>query len=235
MKKLGVITIIIAFAAGQSSGLTFIGPPVATLEEGQIGIDGDYTFSEADINVGASGSKGLMEELELHAAFARFGYGISDNWECFARLGVAVMEGSPIDGDVEPAWGIGTRATLLTEQDLRIGALFQVQWFQSEDELSIAGFSGDADIDMYEFQVALGAMYEVYGLRLYGGPFVHCVSGDVDVKTAGGTRSLDIEEGPKSGGLLGVAVEIGELFNLCVEYLFTSDATGLGIGTTWLF
>jgi hypothetical protein len=145
------------------------------------------------------------------------------------------MEGSPIDGDVEFAWGAGTKATLLTEEKLRVGGVFQVQWFKSEDELRLAGFSGDAEIDMYEFQVALGAMYEVYGLNLYGGPFVHCVSGDVDMKTAGGTRSLDIEESPKSGGLVGVAVEISNLFNLCAEYMFTSDATGFGIGTTWLF
>jgi hypothetical protein len=128
MKKLGVITAIIALAAGQSSGLTFIGPPVATLEEGQIGIDGDYTFSESDVDVGGAGRKGRLEELELHGAFTRLGYGINDNWECFVRLGVAVMEGSPIDGDVEFAWGAGTKATLLTERNLRVGGLFQVQW-----------------------------------------------------------------------------------------------------------
>ena len=235
MKKLGVITVIIALAAGQSSGLTFIGPPVATLEEGQIGIDGDYTFSELDLDVGGSGRKGRLEELELHGAFARLGYGINDNWECFVRLGAAVMEGSPIDGDVEFAWGVGTKATLLADRNLRMGGLFQVQWFSSEDDIGVAGFYGDAEIDMYEVQTVLGAMYEAYGLKVYGGPFVHCVGGDVDIKMAGGTRSLDIEEGPKIGGLLGAAVEVGKLFNVCVEYLFTSDATGFGIGTTWLF
>ena len=235
MKKLGVITIIIAFAAGQSSGLTFIGPPIATLEEGQIGIDGDYTFSEVDIELAGYGSLGVLEEVELHSLFARFGYGINDSWECFARLGVAVMEGSPIDGDVEPAWGIGTKATLLTQQNLRIGCLFQMQWFKSEDELSVAGLSGDSEIDMYEFQVVLGAMYEVYGLKVYGGPFVNCVGGELSIKTPGGTRSPAIEEESEAGGFLGVAFEIRKLFNLCVECMFTSDATGFGIGTTWLF
>ena len=232
MKKFGVITIIIALAAGQSSGLTFIGPPVATLEEAQIGIDGDYTFSEADIDVPGPGS---LKDVELHAAFARLGYGINDDWECFVRVGAAVMEGSPIDGDVEPAWGIGTKATLLTQRKLKMGGLFQAQWLRSNDDLRVGRFSGDADIDMYEFQAALGGVYEAYGLKLYGGPFVHCSGGDLDIKTGGATRSLDIEDEPDAGIFVGLAVEVGELFNLCVEYLFTPETDGFGIGTSWLF
>jgi hypothetical protein len=235
MNKCSVITIIIALAAGQSSGLTFIGPPVATLEEGQLGIDGDYTFAELDIDLAGPADLGGLQDVELHSLFARFGYGINDNWECFARLGVAVMEGTPIDGDVEPAWGIGTKATLFTQQKLRIGCLFQIQSFKSDDELSIAGVSGDSEIDMYEFQAAIGAMYEAYGLKMYAGPFVNCVGGELDMKAPGGTWSPDIKEECEAGGFLGVAFEIRNLFNLCVEYLFTSDATGFGIGTSWLF
>lgn len=231
MKRLCIAAMVIALTAGRSFGLTFLGPPAAALEQGWSGVDLDYTFSEADINVDEYGVRGSLEDVELSAGFARFGYGINDYWECFVRLGAAVAEGTPIDGDVKFAGGVGTKTTLHKQENLRLGALFQVQWFKHKGNLSFAGYSGDAEIDTHEFQVAFGLTYELNGLRLYGGPFLHCVGGDFDIKTPGQTHSFDLEEESESGGYIGLTSEIGDYFDFCLEYQFTDEAYGVGIGT----
>jgi len=235
MKKLGAITVVIALTAGPSFGLTFMGPPTNTLKTGYSGTDFDYTFSESDIKVQGYGTRARLDEVELHSTFARFGYGINDNWECFVRLGLAVAEGSPIDGDIEFAWGLGTKATFHKQENLRIGGLFQVQWFEHDDHLGIGGNYGEAEIDIYEIQVAIGAACDVSGLKVYAGPFLNSVGGDLHIKAAGKGLSYDIEEDSEVGGYVGLATEIKKYFNLCLEYQFTSDAYGIGIGTTWLF
>jgi hypothetical protein len=235
MKKLCVVAIIVALTAVQSFGLTFLGPPAVTLERGWSGLDLDYTFSQADLDVKVADGQRCLEDIELSAVFARLGYGINDHWECFVRLGGAVAEGSPIDSDIEFAGGIGTRTTLHKQENLRLGTLFQVQWFKHNGNLSFGGHSGDGEINTYEYQLAFGLTYGLNGFKLYGGPFLHSVGGDFDIKTPGQTHSFDFEEESQCGGYIGFTSEVGDYFDLCLEYQYTDDAHGVCIGTVRRF
>ncbi len=73
---------------------------------------------------------------------------------------------------------------MVQEGDLIWGGLFQISWFSSEDTgtLVSAGhtITGTQEIDAYQIQIAVGTTYEMEGLSIYGGPFLHFIGGDYD-------------------------------------------------------
>ena len=91
------------------------------------------------------------------------------------------------------------------------------------------------------------------GLCVYGGPFLHLVSGDLDEKwtdwyavfdsegtvvdsdSESGKWSADIEEKSTFGGYVGAQLDVTEQMKAFAEVMFTGDAWGIGIGTGWVF
>jgi hypothetical protein len=81
-------------------------------------------------------------------------------------------------------------------------------------------------------------------LRVYGGPFLHIVEGDIDLNTAGLDSVLspwvvessgDLTEASQFGGYIGAQWDVDENTMANIEIQFTADAWAVGIGGVWRF
>ncbi len=207
-----------------------------------------------------------INDLKSNIVLARAGYGINDNWDAFVRVGVVDAkdeieqtydDGDPsvtykgFDGSFGLAWGFGTRATFWQDEEVSWGGLFQITWLEPDDSsIDLVGdpvFSGDAEIDIWEVQIAIGPTLRLDdNVRVYGGPFLHFVNGDLDI--SGDTvlpgippiptstdASSDIEEKSQFGGYLGAHLDVDENTSCFIEYQLTGDAWGIGLGAARRF
>ena len=137
MEKRILLLVVIFMGAGlwSSSALALapMGPPMASLEQGQYSAGVDYSYSEMDIEVSGYGLTATQKDVETNMIFANLGYGIAPNVEAFLRLGVADAESEGFSGDTEFAYGFGIKGTFAQEGDLVWGGLFQMSWMTSED------------------------------------------------------------------------------------------------------
>ena len=251
MEKRILLLVVFLMAAGlwSSSALALapMGPPKASLEQGQFSAGVDYSFSEIDVEVSGYGITFVGDDVESNMVFANLGYGIAPNVEAFLRLGVADAESEGFSGDTEFAYGFGIKGTFAQEGDLVWGGLFQMSWMTSEDTGTLVAyghtFTGTQEIDAYEIQIAVGPTYEMEGLSVYGGPFLHFVGGNYDVSgsVAGpivnesGSLSFDVEQESEFGGYIGAQFDINENTSCNIEYQLTGDASAIGAGIVWRF
>jgi hypothetical protein len=213
--------------------------------------------------VAARKVKHKINDLKSNIVLVRAGYGINDSWDAFVRLGLAdakddIEQDYPdgagdtfkgYDGSFGLAWGVGTRATFWQDEQLSWGGLFQITWLDPGDgSVKLSGdpaFSGKADIDnMWEVQIAAGPTWRLENnLRIYGGPFLHFVNGDLDISGStvdSGTEihtksSSDIEEKSQFGGYVGAQLDVDQNTSCIIELQLTSDAWGIGIGAARRF
>jgi hypothetical protein len=203
-----------------------------------------------------------IDNLKSNIIMARAGYGINDNWDAFVRLGLADAQGDMeqvypdcamdefkgFDGSFGFGWGFGTRATFWQDEELSWGGLFQITWLQPDDSsITLAGdteFSGKAEIDIREVQIAVGPTWRVDdNVRVYGGPFLHFIDGDLDI--SGRTVDMgdeiltettgDIEEESQFGGYVGAHLDVDENTSCFIEFQLTGDAWGIGLGAARRF
>ena len=207
--------------------------------------------------------KHLIENLKSNILMVRAGYGLNDNWDAFVCLGLADAKGDiehvfpdnstpheykGFDGSFGFGWGVGTRATFWQDDVLSWGGLLQITWLKP-DKSNInlsndSAFSGDAEIDFQEVQIAVGPTWRVNdNISIYGGPFAHFVDGDFDIsgRTVDmGTEILmettgDIEEKSQFGGYVGTHLDMDENTSCYIECQLTKDAWGIGIGAARRF
>ena len=99
---------------------------------------------------------------------------------------------------------------------------------------------------MTEAQIALGASCKCNeNLTIYGGPFLHFVSGDISdnmselsTSPAGLLTSKfdwDIEQRSVFGGCFGAQINFSEQSSLNLEFQQTSDASTFGMGLLFRF
>ena len=204
-----------------------------------------------------------IDDLKSNVIMIKAGYGINDNWETFVRLGLADVKGDlehifpdnavPDDyrgfnGNFGFGWGFGTRATFWQEDEISWGGLFQITWLEPDDSsiglLGDPGFTGYAEIDIREVQIAVGPTWQVDdNIRIYGGPFFHLVDGDFDINgrtVLEGTEIImktsgDVEEESQFGGYVGTNLDVNEDTSCFIECQLTGDAWGIGIGIAWRF
>lgn len=202
-----------------------------------------------------------IEDLASNMAFANFAYGVCDNWNIFVRVGAAdasddltlpaadsgaVEQQDGFDGGYGLALGVGTRATFCRRGPWSFGGLMQVTWFQPGDSdfeitdpfLPDQTWSGDVELDYWQTQVSLAAAYETETWRMWGGPFLQFINGDMDfdgqVSIAGESGALswssDLDEAAQIGAHVGGGVSLGEQWDLWAEGQITSDSWLIGIG-----
>lgn len=207
-------------------------------------------------------TKYKIEDLTSNMFLGSLGYGICENLDAFVYAGVAddkdditeiLGNGSSgnqyygTGGDYEVAWGFGTRATFYQEGNLTWGGLFQMVWSGIDSsDLKLQGdpvFSGDLELDFWEIQVAAGPTVRYDGFSIYGGPFFHFVKGDMSLEGTtvdmGTTQRViskaDIREESNFGGYVGAKWDMADDTILYIEYQFTGDAWGAGMGIVWKF
>jgi len=226
--------------------------------------DGDVTDVYPDIDfTTARRVKHNINDLKSNIVMVRAGYGINDSWDAFVRLGLAdakddIEQTYPdgakdkfngYDGSFGLAWGFGTKATFWQDEQLSWGGLVQITWLNPGDgSVKLSGdpaFSGKADIDnLWEVQIAGGPTWRLENnLRIYGGPFLHFVNGDLDISGSTvdmGTEILtkassDIEEKSQFGGYVGAQLDVDQNTSCILEVQLTGDAWGIGIGAARRF
>ena len=271
--------IVVCFFSSTVLALSPMGPPRSFLDQNQWAVGIDYGLETMDLEASSNINETVMtdppyvadprkvkhkiKDLKSNIVMGRVGYGISDNWDAFVRLGTADGDGDidqtypdgatpekfkGFDGDFGFAWGFGTKATFWEDDKITWGGLFQMTWLDPDDsDISLSGdpeFSGTADIDFWEVQIALGPTWQVDdNLSVYGGPFLHFLNGDLDI--SGKTVDMgdeirmkasgDIEEESQFGGFVGASWDMREDTTCYLEGQFTGDAWGIGIGAVRRF
>jgi hypothetical protein len=212
----------------------------------------------------ASYAEHRIEDLTSNMVLGRLSYGAFDNVDVFACLGLSDAQDdmteelatggvgnqySGLDCSHGFAWGFGARATFWQESDITWGGLVQVLWENPSDgDISLiptdgdpSRMTGDAELDLLEIQVAVGPTVQVNDFSVYGGPFLHFVSGDLDVSAAGAESidptainrvelSQDVDQESEFGFFVGAQGAADQETSWYVEFQITGDAWGVGVG-----
>lgn len=275
------ITALLALSvcAGTALGGAPMGPPIATLREGQWSIGAEYGREEIDLEAFGTVFEAIDDEFVFFYAqpfslrdfrsnmfFGTIGYGLCENWNLFARLGTANARDDVIlhpatsgfdedrirfDGGYGFAWGVGTRATFCRWGPWTIGGLMQVTWFDPGDTgfmltdpgLPDEAIVGDLRVKYWQTQMSLAAAYRMDFLRLWAGPFLQFVRGDLDLDGAfliddlfAGTirSSADIKESAQVGAHFGASWDIADQWSLWGEGQITGDSWLVGVGAVFV-
>ena len=210
----------------------------------------------------ASYAEHNIEDLTSNMLLGRLSYGAYDTVDVFVCLGLSdaqddMTEELATGGDGNKyteldcshgfAYGLGARATFWQEGDIVWGGLIQILWENPGDgdvdltptDGDPSKLSGDVEIDLQEIQVAVGPTVQMQGFSVYGGPFLHFVTGDLDIEATGTDSfsavnrvdlSQDIREESEFGFFAGGQGEVDQDTSWFVEFQITGDAWGIGIG-----
>ncbi len=250
MKKTSVVIMLVVLCAANTVAFDLMGPPTAQLKQGQFSVGAEYLWSETDVDVdnivvgGISLGSVTLDNFESNKVYGNLGYGITDDWEAFLRLGAVNSE----DSDFEFAIGGGTKINLSESEDGKVkwGVLAQLSWvsLDLDDESGLIGATPwsltSQELDILEIQIAFGPEYKIKeNVSIYGGPFLHFIEGDYDATaTVSGTPfgiSADIEEDSIFGGYIGANIALFDKTSLNIEYQFTGGGQALALVMRWKF
>ncbi len=207
-----------------------------------------------------------IEGLTTNMVLGSLAFGASDSWDVFVCVGGAdakdeITEQLPsgtdgnkykgLDGSFEICYGLGSRMTFWEDGDVTWGALFQILWQNPDGSIDMRAdddptflLKGDAELDFWELQIAAGPTLEMDNFRIYGGPFLHIIDGDIELDTTGVDAfaatwqvesSGEIAEASQFGGYAGAQWLVAENTSANIEIQFTADAWAVGLGAIWKF
>jgi hypothetical protein len=200
-------TIVLSlFIAGHALGLSYLGTPTASLQSGQWAVGVDYGYSSQNLR----GDGVNLNDTKWQTGLATVDVGLDANRaEIFGRVGVADAEWEGADWDFTPAVGFGGRVTTNLNETLSWGVAGQVLWWQDQDSRT----------SLYDIQGAFGPCWRQGKVQLYGGPMLHFV-----------TSNFDIKETSSVGAYIGGGYDLAPSWTVSAEGQWTPDAHGLAIG-----
>jgi hypothetical protein len=262
---IGVVLFVGGVWVQAALALETLGPPAAAgLDQGQSSLGFDYSHSRMDIKLhnamwSSSFSSGLIEwkmrNLTTDAVTAKIGYSITNDLECFVRLGAMTTEDTKgtLDtglieyrgdiGDMGFDFGFGAKATLWQQDNLKLGGIAQFSWARPKGKARIDWGGGDVEpcsskIEVREIQMAVGPTYKLSdGASIYGGPFLHYVDGSIKFESSTYKYSADISQQNCFGGFVGMQLDLDTYapFILNVEWQHTATDDALGLNLTWKY
>ena len=208
-----------------------------------------------------------IEDLKTNMVLGSLGFGVSDSWDVFVSVGAADAKAdmteewaigagdryTDFDSSHEFCYGLGSRASFWEDGDITWGGLFQIIWQNPDSDITLVpdapgwgptSYTGNAELDFWELQIAVGPTWEGDNFRVYGGPFLHIVDGDIDLDATGVDEidttvqiisSGDVMEASQFGGYAGAQWLMHENIIANVEIQFTADAWAVGLGAVWKF
>ena len=261
--RLIALALSVACLTGSNAfALDPMGPTTAGLRQGESEIGIDYINSTMDLELsqgkyiqlqnGTFDEAGEavsfeLKDFETSKIYATFGYGIWEGCELYLRLGGVNTEfgdsiweaGEKFDSNTNYSFCLGSRATFYEIGDLDIGRLIQLSWNNIDGDLKVPlpeyPQPDSVDIELMEVHFAIGATYTApNGTSIYGGPFVHYVTGDLEdefTDTSGLTSNYtwDIGETSTFGGYFGTQLYIAENTFMNIEYQRTGGADAFGL------
>jgi len=227
-----------------------MGSPTAYLGAGQWGLGAEYAYGQMDLKTSGTRTEATgafseskpqnfrMDNLKNNMAFGTIAYGLTDNWDLFARIGATDAKGTTVvlpapvaraqrqddyDGSFGFAWGVGTRATLHKSGPWSFGGLTQFTWFRPGDSdftivdplIPDESWNGNTKLNYWQAQASLAAAFQADTWRVWAGPFVQFTQGDMDFD---GTTSV--------GGVLAGTIS-------WVSTIDDSFQVGAHFGATW--
>ncbi|MHC4556968.1 MAG: hypothetical protein ACYTFW_07225 [Planctomycetota bacterium] len=268
---LGFAIMMVSLSGSTAFALDPMGPPAAGLKQGQVKAGVDYAYSKMDLELsegtwiefldGAYFDSGeatsfTLKDFKVNRIYANLGYGAADNCELFLRLGGTGAEfddsiwqdGEDFETDTDFTIGGGVKVTFLEAGDLKLGGLFQVNGAEFDGKLDAPHWSASdfVEVDLVEAQIAVGATYTwADRISVYGGPFLHFVSGDLDdtfSEVDAGSGGLltseyywEVNEDSVFGGYIGAQLEFTENCSFNIEYQHTSAADAFGASLMFRF
>jgi opacity protein-like surface antigen len=192
-----------------------------------------------------------LKDIKINTVYVNLGYGITDNFEIFLRLGGTNAKfdghtfwtsGDDFDSNTDFAIGGGIKTTFYEEDKLKIGGLIQIGWSELDGALRPKEWPVADDtvqFDLTQVRIAVGPSYELTErVLIYGGPFLHFVRGDwediysqIDPDTGGlltTKSSWTVEEESAFGAYIGTQMEITENITFFIEYQHTAAAGTVG-------
>jgi opacity protein-like surface antigen len=262
----GFAIVIICISGPAVFALSPMGPPASSLKQEDFKIGADYSYSEMDLEFNngkyvefldgwfdASGPEPdlKLKGLEINTVYINIGYGVTDYFEVFLRLGgnnakfsghTFWPSGEDFDSNTGFAIGGGMKATFYEADRLKIGGLIQIDWSDLDGAIRPKEWPVADDtvtFDLTQVQIAVGPSYELTeSVLIYGGPFLHFVYGDwedvynqIDPISGGlltTKTSWDVEEDSSFGAYIGTQIEFGENSIFTIEYQHTSSADAVG-------
>ena len=224
--------------------IDLMGPPTATHRALQVSLGLEYSYSEESVNVTDHGSipPDVLKNVRRNTFFGKLGVGLFNYLEFFFRFGAGTLQANEIDFDdsADSLWGGGTKVTFYRGERIDLGALFQWSTFKGDKTgvIDVYGINAWEELGIDEQHLALGAIVQMDGWRLYGGPFYYVFDGDVTIKEIGNPRNQfrpDLEEKSEFGGYIGGRFDLGDAGFLDVEYVTTGESWGVGMGLTRMF
>lgn len=272
VRKIWLLALALMIGLGGSAAFALdpMGPPTAGLQQGQFKAGVDYSHSTMDLELsngtwieyldGVFWDEGeavpfTLKNFKINRTYAGLGYGVAENCEAFLRVGGANArfgdslweDGERYDSSTDFAIGGGIKATFFEDGNLKLGGLFQGSWAKYDGILDASHWAAPdfVAVDIAEIQVAVGATYALTdNVSIYGGPFLHFVSGDFDdiFSAADGGGGLltseyfwDIDEDSVVGGYIGARVELAENCSFNIEFQHTAAADAFGASLMWRF
>ncbi|HUU16690.1 MAG TPA: hypothetical protein VMW72_06040 [Sedimentisphaerales bacterium] len=235
-----VVPIVAVLLSSASWALTPLGPPKSGLKQKQYSLGFVYASSEMDLEVGGYGFSWTATDIDWKTYLARLGYGLSDDCEIYSLLGFSKCSSDDFNGSTEFAWGFGTKFTVAKNNSVTWGGMFQLCSMSSEDSATTEdpyfGYtSASIDVQLFDIQIAFGPTYTKEAFSIYGGPFLHFVDGDLEVRANGDSGSVDIEQESEFGGYVGAQFDVDESASVFIEYQMTGDASAIAGGFVWRF
>jgi hypothetical protein len=266
------IVVFVLFCIPSAFALDTLGPPVAQLEKGHFSAGADYSYSDIDL-IGKGKStitvydfvmgrinkvitykeRQKFKDVDIQKIYTTFGYGITDDWEGFLRLGGANANLQD-NGNTNFAFGFGTRLTLYKADRLEVGAIAQCSWAKSEHnsietpyELDIIQIRTYRQLSWQDTEIMIGANYKMTEyFSIYGGPFIQFTDGNLNIKRGPVPatipedeiyyhNSYDIEEVSNFGGYIGAGINITGNISYNIEYQHTVTDDALGMSLIWRF
>jgi len=254
-KKLLLSLMVVGMMGTAALAVAPIGPPVASLAEGQYAVGAGYAMVDLEVEIqGAFPTAGRRgwQNAEVNAYYAKLGYGISDTWSAGVTLGMSGIEadadgvpaaGKDFDGDNKFMYGLTTKKTLHDNgTDTKWGVALQYMRGGSKDSITSTGTSfgngaigpftnATVDIDWYVMQLAMGPSIQLNpDICLYGGPFLMFVEADLHANALGFSAEAEVSERFQFGGYVGTMINLGGNAGLNLEFLLSNQSWGAGIG-----
>ncbi len=259
LKRMLLSIVVVGMFCSAAFALAPMGPPMAGLPQGSHSVGVGYAYSDMTVEVsgpvsGAGGEK-VLNDLQTNMYYLCLGYGISDDWNVYGGIGATDSEfpgdasAKDFEGHTGFAFGIGTKRTLAEDGDTKWGVLCQYTHGKSDDNVrGVSGSGNDtwgngsisipdsgafpAKLEYYEVQIAVGPTIPLSeDVCVYGGPFLHFLEGDLEVKDGSNRREDELEQNFELGAYIGALINLGDPnASLMAELLYTDSGWGIGIG-----
>lgn len=236
-----------------------VGVPGGWLAEGQGKIALEYSHSKLDIHADSSTELGYaaayIRDIDIDQYTSNFGMGLTRDIEIFIRTGI--IQADPdnsnnddnVGGDIGKSkdsfsFGGGLKFNIYRGDKFSWGLTAQTSWLNIDfggRYFKGAGTETKTKIKVFNTQIATGPAYKLNdSLTIYGGPFFHFITGDVEMKdTVGGTTTTYedsiLEQDSIIGGFVGGQWEFYKQTLLNIECLFADSGYGIAGGIIWKF